>query len=1126
MSNGDSAAGGTQETAGRGKLAQVIATRGGKAAPEAPFVIEHREALIYMLCQAAELEHGIMCQYLFAAFSLKQDVSEGLTEAELAAVTGWRKQISHVAAQEMLHLALVHNLMTAIGGAPHLARPNLPLPADHYPAGVQLKLLPFGEQALRHFMFLERPEGMDLADAEGMAAMGRAVPVMNEGDIVPRLQDFATVGHLYRSIEAGVRRLAEKYGERWLFVGPPRAQATQADFGWPELIPVTGAASAQRAIDEILEQGEGPRGEWRDAHFGQFVSILDEYLEMKQANPDFDPVRPVTAANVRPPERDVDVPLIGDPLTARVTDLFNVAYEVLLLTLERYFAHTEETDAQLKVLSEATIAIMLRVLKPLGDLITTLPVGPEQPGRTAGPSFEMFYESDYLMPHRVAAWTLLTERLGAAAWLCGDLCGPDSETAHKLTPILAAIRDIARTLAAHLPADSPQAREALAAPPLAAAEAAALLTKARELASQAAGSGQDDEVAAGLAEVFGLAQAALPAAAAPAVAGTALPRLVDSVLRPLAAALASAPAAQPAARAAVGAAGGGAGPAQAAAGSPDAPGGHPGAGAPPAGMTAGDLLWRAAEAATRLRARLGQPGPAPAELVEAAAALQDLACALAPEPAHAARLATLWRLQEGLPAEITVAPDGPYLVTNVRRLVNHLGEPIQGTPQVALCRCGESAAKPVCDGVCASNGFSGSKDPNRVPDRRDAYPGVAVTILDNRGLCQHSGFCTDRLATVFRTGQEPFVAPSGGRLDEIVSAVRECPSGALSLMIDGREARDLVERGGSREPAIEVSKDGPYRVSGGVRLAGADGRPVPRNQGASAEHCALCRCGHSQNKPFCSGMHWYIGFTDPVVDPGREPALFEWAGGLTPLNRLTQRLYQVLVPADEVLAPLFADAPAGFAEREAAWLAEAFGGPAAGEPGSGVPAGRTDSAGSASDGPASAGTDGQPPAAPARQFTVEQRRRWVALASRAADEAGLPGDPAFRSALVAYLEWASHQRAGLSQPGAGVPHWDWGAGGPPGTSAETADDEQSNQGVPMPGPADEVSFATHVKPLFRERDQQSMSFAFDLWSLDDVRAHAAGILGRLRDGSMPCDGAWPAEQVEVFQRWADSGMQP
>jgi Ferritin-like len=64
-------------SAGRGRLAEVLATRGGRAEPEAPFVIEHREALIYMLCEAAEVEHGLMCQYLFAAFSLKQRTDEG-----------------------------------------------------------------------------------------------------------------------------------------------------------------------------------------------------------------------------------------------------------------------------------------------------------------------------------------------------------------------------------------------------------------------------------------------------------------------------------------------------------------------------------------------------------------------------------------------------------------------------------------------------------------------------------------------------------------------------------------------------------------------------------------------------------------------------------------------------------------------------------------------------------------------------------------------------------------------------------------------------------------------------------------------------------------------------------------
>jgi hypothetical protein len=436
----------------RGRLAEVIESRGGKAPPEAPFVIEHREALIYMLYEAAELEHGIMLQYLFAAFSLKQSTDEGLTEDELAAVQRWRQVVAHVATDEMLHLTLVQNLLSAIGSAPHFSRPNLPAPARHYPAGVRLALLPFGEEALRHFMFLERPEGMALRDAEGLeAALAEAAPVVDEAEIVPRGQDFATIGHLYRSIEHGLARLAEKYGERWLFIGPPRAQATQQDWPWPELVAVTDLATAQRAVDTILEQGEGARGHWEDAHFGKFVQILDEYRRMAGANPAFDPVRPVLPAKVRPAEQDDDrVPLITDRQTARCADLFNVANEVLLHTLQRYFAHTEETDEQLSTLAGAAIGLMVRVLRPLGGLITTLPVGPEHPERTAGPSFELFYVNDYLVPHREAAWLVLEERLRDAAAFCGVLQGDcDPVTATRLAPVAGALASIADKVAAH-----------------------------------------------------------------------------------------------------------------------------------------------------------------------------------------------------------------------------------------------------------------------------------------------------------------------------------------------------------------------------------------------------------------------------------------------------------------------------------------------------------------------------------------------------------------------------------------------------------------------------------------------------------------------------------------------------
>jgi CDGSH-type Zn-finger protein/truncated hemoglobin YjbI len=524
----------------------------------------------------------------------------------------------------------------------------------------------------------------------------------------------------------------------------------------------------------------------------------------------------------------------------------------------------------------------------------------------------------------------------------------------------------------------------------------------------------------------------------------------------------------------------------------------------PAGAdAAAGRLWDVTLAATRLRAQLGASGDCPPELAEATAVLQDLALRLTPAGSRPDRLAQLWQAQAGLPAGIQAVGNGPYLATNVPTLTSHLGIAARPAPQLALCRCGASAAKPACDGACRSNGFSDAKDPGRVPDRRDTYHGQQVTIFDNRGICQHSGYCTDRLPAVFRADAEPFVAPSGGRMDEIIRAARDCPSGALSYALGRHEARGHVDWDRARRPAIEVTADGPYRVTGSVPLTGSDGEPAARAAGASAEHYALCRCGHSRNKPFCSGMHWYVSFRDPR--PRADPTLFEWAGGLGPLARTARLRYEKHVPADPVLAPLFAAMPADQPGRLAAWLA-ALGGP---EGETVQPAAAVLSPGSP-------------------QLTEDQRARWVMLASRAADEARLPADPAFRAAWSSVIEWLS--RSAAAAPSAtpapvSAPRWDWGPPGPPRPAADPAE-QAGGQAPALPGPQEPVSFEAHIKALFGSRDRQSMSFAFDLWSADDVRAHASEILARLTDGTMPCDGAWPADQVDVFRRWVQTGTRP
>lgn len=200
---------------------------------------------------------------------------------------------------------------------------------------------------------------------------------------------------------------------------------------------------------------------------------------------------------------------------------------------------------------------------------------------------------------------------------------------------------------------------------------------------------------------------------------------------------------------------------------------------------------------------------------------------------------------------ITPRPDGPYLVTDLTNFSNRKG-PIEAKPKMSLCRCGRSENKPFCDGTHKKVAFSSKKLEGRVPDKREDYEGNGVTVHDNRGICAHAGRCTDGLPSVFRLKQEPWIDPEGASAEEVIATVKRCPSGALSYSSGGEEHRD---RDG--EPAVFVSPNGPYVVSGGPELLDTE-----RGEGASREHFTLCRCGGSKNKPFCDGTHWHIKFTD------------------------------------------------------------------------------------------------------------------------------------------------------------------------------------------------------------------------------------------------------------------------
>jgi len=425
----------------------------GVVMAETKLVVESREQLWSLLIEAVQIEHMIMCQYLYACFSLKTEPDEGLTAEQADAVARWQETITGIAIEEMLHLALAANVMSAIGAAPSLSRPNFPRHSEYLPAGVQFALLPFGEAALTHFLYLERPEGMERVDAAEFVPTAAVLAPVGETELMPRAQDFVTVGHLYRGIEQGLEHLAGRLGERVLFVGSPRAQATPDRFRWPQLVAVTDLASARQAIDEIIEQGEGARGDWRPAHYGRFFNIWNEYQQFREQDPSFEPARPVMPAFTRQPfDIDEPQPLLTDPLTLRVGELFNLGYEVLLQTLTRFFTHTDETDKQLDALVQAAFGVMSGVLRPLGTALTRLPVGPENPGRTAGATFEMYYQMGNFVPWRQAAWVLLCERTAVLSQQCVETVTRHGDPG-TISSAAKTAADITGELAGHLPHD-------------------------------------------------------------------------------------------------------------------------------------------------------------------------------------------------------------------------------------------------------------------------------------------------------------------------------------------------------------------------------------------------------------------------------------------------------------------------------------------------------------------------------------------------------------------------------------------------------------------------------------------------------------------------------------------------
>jgi CDGSH-type Zn-finger protein len=213
---------------------------------------------------------------------------------------------------------------------------------------------------------------------------------------------------------------------------------------------------------------------------------------------------------------------------------------------------------------------------------------------------------------------------------------------------------------------------------------------------------------------------------------------------------------------------------------------------------------------------------------------------------------------------ITVSKNGPYLITGAIPLArqtigtNADGEsikwsedhPFAAQEKYALCRCGSSKKKPYCDGSHKTNGFDGTETASREPflQQAELLDGPVLQLADASHLCAFARFCDPHgqvWSQVERT-DDPAVRK------QFETQVGECPAGRL-VAIDKQTGQALEPK---LPPSIGVIEDpaqgcsGPLWVRGGIELVSADGTSYEvRNR------MTLCRCGRSENKPFCNGAH-------------------------------------------------------------------------------------------------------------------------------------------------------------------------------------------------------------------------------------------------------------------------------
>jgi CDGSH-type Zn-finger protein/uncharacterized Fe-S cluster protein YjdI len=360
-----------------------------------------RERALHALYEAAELEHNLMCTYLYAAFSLKDGEADGLSAEETTAVKRWRSVLMDVAIEEMGHLAAVWNITSALGGAPRVGRGNFPIDPGYLPAGIVVKLAPFNMATLQHFIFLERPKGSAERDGEGFFYERHYVRGSDLRLLTPMGLNYETVGDFYDALSSGLRELVAQFGESGTFAGDPALQLSPNEIQLMGAKPVICSKTALAAFEAIVIQGEGAPSDSVDSHYQKYVSIREEYQRLLAKNPAFVPAYPAATNPVlrRPPRPEGRVWLETQE-AIRIVDLANASYGLMLRLLA--YAYALPGPSPEKSLSIDLAICLMRAVVPLAERAARLPAGPSNPNCHAGMSFTTLRDTAAFAPGRAA----------------------------------------------------------------------------------------------------------------------------------------------------------------------------------------------------------------------------------------------------------------------------------------------------------------------------------------------------------------------------------------------------------------------------------------------------------------------------------------------------------------------------------------------------------------------------------------------------------------------------------------------------------------------------------------------------------------------------------------------------